>query len=424
MLTPYYKSPDHAFNLLHGDTFELLPQFNFKFDMIFADPPYFLSSGGISVQSGKVVCVDKGDWDKSLSQKDINAFNMKWLSLCREKLKDNGTIWISGTYHNIFSVANCLTQLGYKILNVVTWAKTNPPPNISCRYFTYSTEFIIWARKKEKVPHYYNYELMKHINGDTQMTDVWRLPAIAPWEKACTKHPTQKPLGLLSRIILASTQPGAWILDPFAGSSTTGIAANLLGRRFLGIEKEDEFAKISKARREEIEDIKTFATFRRKIPDIVKAEDTQTDLFMCHESDLIVRLPFLEEEIVEKTDVLMYAANMATRKKTEPVGKLALGMKEGELDDLMLSKIGYIMFHYWNNQEATAYRITNSPRIVSKQNIPDGYLLRLATNVQMFLLLEYVPGKPADIGAFDIMKVQRKGKGRYMPFVTQLDNII
>ena len=147
------------------------------------------------------------------------------------------------------------------------------------------------------------------------MTDVWRLPAIAPWEKACTKHPTQKPLGLLSRIILASTQPGAWILDPFAGSSTTGIAANLLGRCFLGIEKEDEFTKISKARREEIEDVKTFATFRRKIPDIVKAEDTQTDLFMCHESDLIVRLPFLEEEIVERTDVLMYAANMTTRKK-------------------------------------------------------------------------------------------------------------
>jgi site-specific DNA-methyltransferase (adenine-specific) len=148
--------------------------------MIFADPPYFLSNGGISIQSGKIVNVDKGDWDKGVSPEQMNEFNLKWISLCRDKLKDNGTIWISGTYHNIFSVANALKQLGFKILNVITWAKTNPPPNISCRYFTYSTEFIIWARKMAKVPHYYNYELMKAINDDKQMTDVWRLPAIAP----------------------------------------------------------------------------------------------------------------------------------------------------------------------------------------------------------------------------------------------------
>ncbi|MBQ5454446.1 MAG: site-specific DNA-methyltransferase [Prevotella sp.] len=293
MIIPYYKSLSHNFNLLHGDCFELLPQFNFKFDMIFADPPYFLSSGGISVQSGKVVCVDKGDWDKSMSQEDINAFNVKWLSLCREKLKDNGTIWISGTYHNIFSVANGLTQLGYKILNVITWAKTNPPPNISCRYFTYSTEFIIWARKSKKVPHYYNYELMKHINGDKQMTDVWRLPAIAKWEKSCGKHPTQKPLCVLSRIILASTKPGAWILDPFAGSSTTGIAANLLNRRFLGIEREEEFVAMSKARREEIERLDVFEKYRKKIADIMKAEDLQIDWFGLHEPEPIEDLPFL-----------------------------------------------------------------------------------------------------------------------------------
>ena len=295
MLKPYYKSADHAFNLLHGDTFELLPQFDFKFDMIFADPPYFLSNGGISVQSGKVVCVDKGDWDKGMPQEEINAFNLKWLSLCREKLKDNGTIWISGTYHNIFSVANALTQLRYKILNVITWSKTNPPPNISCRYFTHSTEFVIWARKKEKVAHYYNYDLMKHINGGKQMTDVWRLPAIAPWEKTCTKHPTQKPLGLLTRIIMASTKPDAWILDPFAGSSTTGIAANLINRRYLGIEREEAFAAIGKARRKEIENGRTFATFRKKISDIAKAEYTQTDCFLCQESLPITPLPFLTD---------------------------------------------------------------------------------------------------------------------------------
>lgn len=170
-----YQSYNHDFTLLHGDTFQLLPSFSFKFDMIFADPPYFLSNGGISCQAGKVVSVDKGEWDKGGTPEYMEAFNREWIALCRDKLKNNGTIWVSGTYHNIFSVANALTELGFKILNVVTWAKTNPPPNISCRYFTYSTEFIIWARKMPKVSHYYNYELMKQLNEGKQMTDVWRL---------------------------------------------------------------------------------------------------------------------------------------------------------------------------------------------------------------------------------------------------------
>lgn len=272
MITPYFRSSDRAFTLLKGDCIELLKQFEFKFDMIFADPPYFLSNGGISVQSGKVVCVDKGEWDKGGTPEKIDTFNHNWITVCRDKLKDEGTIWVSGTYHNIFSVANQLTELGFKILNVVTWAKTNPPPNISCRYFTFSAEYIIWARKSAKVPHYYNYELMKRINDGKQMSDVWRLPAIAPWEKSCGKHPCQKPLAVLARIIMASTRPGAWILDPFTGSSTTGIAANLMGRRFLGIDQEEEYLVISQNRKLEIENIKLFNKYRSKIKDITLAE--------------------------------------------------------------------------------------------------------------------------------------------------------
>lgn len=268
MIQSYYKSPNRDFTLLHGDTFQLLPSFSFKFDMIFADPPYFLSNGGISCQAGKVVSVDKGEWDKGGTPEYMEAFNREWIALCRDKLKNNGTIWVSGTYHNIFSVANALTELGFKILNVVTWAKTNPPPNISCRYFTYSTEFIIWARKMPKVSHYYNYELMKQLNEGKQMTDVWRLPAIGKWEKSCGKHPTQKPLALLSRIILASTKPNAWVLDPFAGSSTTGIAANLLQRRYLGIEQEPEFVELSERRRRELEDEVIKQLYRSKIKDL------------------------------------------------------------------------------------------------------------------------------------------------------------
>jgi site-specific DNA-methyltransferase (adenine-specific) len=284
MITSFFKSTDKAFTLLKGDCVELLNQFDFKFDMIFADPPYFLSNDGISVQSGKMVSVNKGVWDRSNGFEKDNEFNLNWLKACKEHLTDNGTIWISGTFHNIFSVAQMLTELDYKILNCITWAKTNPPPNLSCRYFTHSTEFIIWARKSKKFSHFYNYELMKTINGGTQMKDVWNLPAIAPWEKSCGKHPTQKPLALLTRIILASTEKNGWILDPFTGSSSTGIAANLANRKFLGIDKVEEFLSISKNRKLEIENPQIFGTYRKKLGGF--EDKNQLKLFLAEEPEI------------------------------------------------------------------------------------------------------------------------------------------
>lgn len=268
MINVYYKSRSNDFLLARGNSFEVLQKFDFKFDMIFADPPYFLSNGGISLQSGEIVCVDKGLWDKGKDYHEMMDFNMEWLSLCRCKLKESGTIWISGTYHNIFSIANCLTELDYKILNVITWQKTNPPPNISRRFFTHSTEFIIWARKNKKVPHTFNYNLMKDINEGKQMSDVWKIPAIGRWEKTQGKHPTQKPLRVITRLILASTNPGDWILDPFSGSSTTGIAANICNRRFAGIEQEEEYCELSKRRRIEIDNLSNKNELIRHIEDL------------------------------------------------------------------------------------------------------------------------------------------------------------
>lgn len=267
------------FTILQGDCMKRLVEIeDNSIDTIFADPPYFLSNGGISVQSGRQVCVDKGNWDKGGTPEYIYEFNCQWLSLCRSKLKDNGTIWISGTHHNIHVVMRCLQELGYKVLNTITWQKTDPPPNLSCRYFNFSTELIIWARKWEKKPHKFNYETMKQLNGERQMTDVWRIPAVGQWEKQQGKHPTQKPLRLLYRIILAATDEGDTILDPFSGSGTTGIAANLLGRNYIGIEQDKCFCELSQHRRQAIEDEKT----RKKLLDKMRSSPEETTVLINH----------------------------------------------------------------------------------------------------------------------------------------------
>lgn len=249
----FFKSNNLDFSLLQGNCLSIIPQIDTKVDMVFADPPYFLSNGGLTVKNGKIQSVNKGQWDKLVSDDDAYVFTYEWLSAVREKMADNATLWVSGTHHNIFTLGRILPQLGFKILNVITWEKTNPPPNFSCRFFTHSAEFIIWVRKHPKIPHYFDYDLMKRLNNDKQMKDVWRLPAIAKWEKSCGKHPTQKPLALLAQIILASTKKDALVLDPFSGSATTGVASNVLGRRFMGIEQETEYLQLSQARYEDLQ---------------------------------------------------------------------------------------------------------------------------------------------------------------------------
>lgn len=246
----YYNKED--FKLLYGDSFLLLKKIKPKsVDMIFADPPYFLSGDGITCNSGKMVSVKKGDWDEKVDIKEKHKFNKKWIRLCKRVLKDNGTIWISGTMHNIYSIGMALEEEGFKIINNITWKKLNPPPNISCRTFVHSTETILWAKKDIKnSKHKFNYDLMKQMNNGKQMKDVWETSLTKPSEKKYGKHPTQKPLELLERIILSSTDEGDLILDPFNGSGTTGIMASRLKRRYIGIDKEKDYLDLTIRRKE------------------------------------------------------------------------------------------------------------------------------------------------------------------------------
>jgi len=251
---PFYQAKNDEFTLYLGDTMKLIGTINRKVDVIFADPPYFLSKNVSKCINGVWKSFEKGEWDRATSQENINGFNQKWLTECRNVLKDNGTIFVTGTYHNIFSVATCMVELGYKILNIIVWQKSDAKPTLSRKYFNFTTEYIVWARKSEKMSHYFNCDLMERLNGGTRMSDVWRIPFLSSWEMKCGKHPTQKPLRLLYRIILSSTREGETILDPFAGSCTTGIAANLLGRNFIGIDQNKEFLDYGIRRKREIED--------------------------------------------------------------------------------------------------------------------------------------------------------------------------
>ena len=248
-----FADPDRALWLYHGNCLELLDAIAAKypegrFDAIFADPPYFLSNGGISCHAGKMVSVHKGDWDQSRGPELNHEFNTEWLRRCQRVLKPNGTIWVSGTLHVIHSIGYAMQQLGFRILNEITWEKPNPPPNLGCRCFTHSTETVLWAAKSEKSKHTFNYDLMRQTNGGKQMKTVWTMTAPTGDEKTFGKHPTQKPVALIERCLLASTNAGDLVLDPFLGGGTTAVAAVRLKRGCVGIELDELHANLAMKR--------------------------------------------------------------------------------------------------------------------------------------------------------------------------------
>jgi site-specific DNA-methyltransferase (adenine-specific) len=244
--SPVYQDAKNHLKIFQGDCLEILALVPAScVDVIFADPPYFLSNNGITCYAGRMVSVNKGEWDRSRGPDANHEFNRAWLAACQRVLKPNGTIWVSGTAHVIHSVGFAMQQLGMKLLNDISWVKPNPPPNLSCRYFTHATETIIWAAKDEKSRHTFNYKLMREMAHGKQMKSVWTIPAPDRDEKRFGKHPTQKPTALVQRILLASSNEGDVVLDPFMGSGTTAIAALRLGRRFRGIEVDPKWVEIA-----------------------------------------------------------------------------------------------------------------------------------------------------------------------------------
>jgi site-specific DNA-methyltransferase (adenine-specific) len=254
---PYYEKP--RFKLFQDDCLNVLSSLpENSVDMIFADPPYFLSSGSFTCQNGKMVSVKKGDWDLTNGLKKNFEFHLSWIKACRRVLKPSGTIWISGTYHSIYQCGFALQMNKFHLLNDVAWFKPNAAPNLSCRFFTASHETLIWARKEKEAKHTFNYKTMVdwennyqkggveilHEKGK-QMRSVWAIGTPKPIEKKFGKHPTQKPEELLKRIILSSTNKGDLVLDPFTGSSTTGLIAYLCGRKFIGIDNEKKYLELS-----------------------------------------------------------------------------------------------------------------------------------------------------------------------------------
>ena len=238
---------DKTLTLYNNDCFEILPKLpENSIDCIITDPPYFLSNDGITCKSGKMVSVNKGKWDKRKGFDEVYNFNLDWIEESYRVLKEGGTLWVSGTYHNIYTIGSIIDSIDdLRILNNITWVKTSPPPNLSCRFFTHSTETILWVRKGKKSKHFFDYDLMKEVNGGKQMKDVWIMGRPKKVEKEFGKHPTQKPEEIIERMVLSSTQEGDVILDMFNGSGTTGVVSRRLNRDYIGFDLEKEYLDVS-----------------------------------------------------------------------------------------------------------------------------------------------------------------------------------
>jgi len=245
--------------ILPGDCLEVLPGLPANsVDIIFADPPYNLQLQNDLYRPNmtKVDAVDD-KWDKFANFSDYDKFTRDWLSACRRVLKDTGTIWVIGTYHNIYRVGSILQDLGYWFLNDIVWVKTNPMPNFRGVRFTNAHETILWAQKKKGARYTFNHHAMKSLNDDLQMRSDWIIPICSGSERIKTNgekaHSTQKPEALLYRVILSSSNPGDVVLDPFFGSGTTGAVAKKLHRNWIGIEREETYIKVAQARIDSIQ---------------------------------------------------------------------------------------------------------------------------------------------------------------------------
>ena len=249
------------YKLINKDVLEGLAEIpNGSVEFIFADPPYFLSNDGFTVKSGKAVSVNKGKWDKSKGFEADVEFHTNWITACLEKLTDNGSIAISGTYHSIYICGYVLQSLGCRVINEIVWFKPNGAPALAGRNFTASHETIIWASKNKSAKHTFNYALSKNweVKNDSiyrqgkQMRSVWSIPSTPKREKSFGNHPTQKPLELLNRMVSMCTNEFDTVLDPFCGSGTSGVASISQKRKFVGIDLDNTYIELTRNRIEAI----------------------------------------------------------------------------------------------------------------------------------------------------------------------------